>query len=461
MTVSSAEKISLKDEIAPVIAGGFCVGCGACAAAAPEAISMERDRDGICRPQIRNPSLLEGIAGAVCPFSGAAPDEDAHGRSLFAEGVTPDAHLGRYRRTLAGHAAEANFRQAGSSGGVTTWLLVEALRQNKIDAVVHVHPSADGALFDFDLARTEEEIRAGAKTRYYSVSFETALRRAAEDNLRIAFVGVPCFVKAVRNLAARDPDIARQVVLTVAIICGHMKSPGFAESLAWQAGVPPDDIAAVDFRVKRPGHSAKQYGFSVTRAQDAATLVKPMGQMAGRRWDGGYFRLKACNFCDDVVGETADISFGDAWLKEYDGDPGGTNVIVVRSELADSLIQSGQGSGALDVHDLPPERAIASQSAGFRDRRDALAYRLWMADRQGGWRPQKRVQPGRDHLTRMRRVIYRLRGVVRVRSFASLRLSKRLGSPRPYVWEMTFWHGILRLTGDLETLTVKFTARRR
>ncbi|WP_126977683.1 Coenzyme F420 hydrogenase/dehydrogenase, beta subunit C-terminal domain [Frigidibacter oleivorans] len=453
--------MSLKDEIAPVIAGGFCVGCGACAVAAPEAISMVRDLDGVCQPQIRKPALLDGVAGGVCPFSDAAPDEDAHARRLFPGDVTPDAHLGRYRRTLAGHAAETDFRQGGSSGGVTTWVLVEALRQNKIDAVVHVHPAAGGALFDFDLARTEDEIRSGAKTRYYSVSFETALRCAVDAKLRIAFVGVPCFVKAVRNLAARDPDIAQQVVLTVAIICGHMKSPGFAESLAWQAGVPPDDIAAVDFRVKRPGHSAKQYGFSVKRAKDAATLVKPMGEMAGRRWDGGYFRLKACNFCDDVVGETADISFGDAWLKEYDGDPGGTNVIVVRSDLADALIHSGQSSGALDVHDLPPERAIASQSAGFRDRRDALAYRLWLADHRGGWRPQKRVQPGRDHLTFMRRVIYRIRGVVRVRSFASLRLSKRLGSPRPYVWEMTFWHAILRLAGDLETLTVKISSRRR
>ena len=66
-------------------------------------------------------------------------------------------------------------------------------------------------------------------------------------------------------------------------------------------------------------------------------------------------------------------------------------------------------------------------------------------------RPRKRVAPRADHLSRLRRLTYRLRQIVRRRSFASLRLCKAIGSIRPYRYEMTFWHGILRLIGEIET----------
>lgn len=40
---------------------------------------------------------------------------------------------------------------------------------------------------------------------------------------------------------------------------------------------------------------------------------------------------KACDFCDDVFAETADIALGDAWLPEYVQDGNGTNVVVTRN----------------------------------------------------------------------------------------------------------------------------------
>lgn len=451
---------SLRGEVRTVLKAGLCVGCGACAMRAPGAIAMARAADGAMRAEIVDATAAEALAPGICPFSDASPDEDAVGARVFGTGVPADPRLGRVRRSYAGFAAAGDFRAEGSSGGMATWTLVQAMREGLIDTVVHVHPAQGGALFDFAVARSEAEIRAGAKTRYYSVSFDTALREALAGGGRIAFVGVPCFVTAVRHLAAADRDLDAALALTVAIVCGHMKSAGFAQSLAWQVGVRPDDLAAAEFRVKRPGLSAKLYGFSATSKTSGETLMKPMGQLAGRRWDGGYFRLAACDFCDDVVGETADISFGDAWLPEYDRDPGGTNVVMVRSAAMEQLIEAARARGDITLDDIGHDRAAASQAGGFRDRRDALAFRLWHADRRGRWHPKKRVAPRSDHIGPMRRLIYRVRMIVRRRSFAALSLSQAVGSIAPYRIEMTAWHKVQVLLNLADAKFARATKKR-
>ena len=38
------------------------------------------------------------------------------------------------------------------------------------------------------------------------------------------------------------------------------------------------------------------------------------------RWEYGYFKYKACDFCDDIFAECADITVGDAWLSRYKKD---------------------------------------------------------------------------------------------------------------------------------------------
>jgi coenzyme F420-reducing hydrogenase beta subunit len=229
-----------------------------------------------------------------------------------------------------------------------------------------------------------------------------------------------------------------------------MKSAGFAESLAWQLGVKPDRIGTVDFRVKQPNLPANQYLFSVTDKLNGRVHTAPMGKLAGRRWDGGYHRLKACDYCDDVFGETADITLGDAWLPEFSKDSGGTNVIVTRSVLAEKLISEGFQNGSLTITELPLERVVASQAGGLRDRREGLAYRLFLDEQRGRWHPKKRIEASKKKLTVFRKINYRLRRVVRTRSASNYRLCLLLRTILPYRIEMTFWHACFRMIQIME-----------
>ncbi len=440
-------------ELRSILKGGYCVGCGGCAVANPEAIAMRRNEFGAYEAVIRDDDPVSRIADAVCPFSGSAPDEDRHADRLFGAAPMKDERLGRFEQTYAGSVREGDYRAEGSSGGATSWVAAELMREGMIDAVVHVRATGENAssgLFEYRVSRTIGEIRSGAKTRYYSVSMADAMRAVSDEGLRIAFVGVPCFVTALRNLAVVDERIERCVRFTIAIFCGHMKAPGFAESLAWQVGVAPRNIAAVDFRVKLPERTANDYGFSAVDRTTLAERSAPMTDLAGRRWDGGYFKLKACEYCDDVAGETADVAFGDAWLPEYVRDSKGTNVCIVRNPVVRRLIDNAIAAKRLDFAAAPADRVVASQSAAFRDRRDALKYRLWLADRRREWRPVKRVEPARDHLSALRRVNLRLRQFVRRRSFISFRFAKKTGLLQVYRLEMIFYHGVFKLLGIAE-----------
>lgn len=96
----------------------------------------------------------------------------------------------------------------------------------------------------------------------------------------------------------------------------------------------------------------------------------------GDMWGTGLFKANACDYCDDVTTELADISLGDAWLEPYSKDGRGTNVIVTRSSLAEEIIKNGIDKRDLVIENLSEEKFIASQQGSFNHRHDGLAYRI-------------------------------------------------------------------------------------
>jgi coenzyme F420 hydrogenase subunit beta len=98
----------------------------------------------------------------------------------------------------------------------------------------------------------------------------------------------------------------------------------------------------------------------------------------------------ACDFCDDVTTELADISLGDAWLNPFNQDGKGTNVMITRSQLAEDLIKEGINSKELSVEHLDFEMFLSSQQGSFSHRQKALGYRINLAKGKGLTIPPKR-----------------------------------------------------------------------
>jgi len=192
--------------------------------------------------------------------------------------------------------------------------------------------------------------------------------------------------------------------------------------LGWQLGVPPGELGAIEFREKLPNLPANHKGIRATPRNGAPpSEVKSVRSIFGGDYNLGFFQYNACDFCDDVVAETSDISVGDAWLPEYMNDPQGTSVLVVRNPEIAALVDAARADGSLHLDEISADRVATSQAGGLRQRRDGLAYRLLMADKEGRWRPEKRVKPSANHLSKRRRRVYELRRLISLKSHGAFR----------------------------------------
>ncbi|WP_242916202.1 Coenzyme F420 hydrogenase/dehydrogenase, beta subunit C-terminal domain [Pontibacter liquoris] len=447
-----------------IVRSGLCIGCGSCVAqtGTPDTqmgfdalgeLKPHGDRDWYAQPTERFTN--------TCPFSPEAKNEDELAANLFPEAPHHDAALGSFQTAYVGYVAEEEFRLQGSSGGMVTWVATELLRKGLIDGVAHVvatqDPQQDGRFFRYRISRTEAEIREGAKSRYYPIELSEVLRMIREVPGRYAVIGIPCFIKAVQLLRSEESLFRDRIRFTLGLFCGHMKSARFVESFAWQMQVPVTDIQRVEFRHKDPSRPANWYNARLT-LRNGQEVNKDWWHLADGDWGAGFFMNSACNFCDDVMAETSDISFGDAWVEPYSSDGRGTNVVVVRSPEVAQLVASAITEGRLQLETVNDEFVVQTQAAGLRQRREGLAYRLTWHRR--GVRPRKRVAPDAITPARQRKLIYRMRYYISAWSLHVFRLARRLQNPQLYLgWArlaISIYHGYAYYQGKLSEMVNRF-----
>ncbi len=431
MSLADGRAISPHD----IVDAGLCIGCGSCAAnGRDKGAAMRWDKFGQLKPSgpaewYRTPD--EGFS-RTCPFSPKARDEDQIAAALYPDAAHVDGRVGRFETAYVGHVAEQDFRTQGSSGGMVTWVAAELIRRGMVDGVAHVaatDPDAEGRFFGYRISRSEAEVRQGAKSRYYPIELSDVITAIRARPGRYAVIGVPCFIKAINLLRREDPVIAQRVTYTLGLYCGHMKSAKLVDSFALQMGKAPDVVQAVNFRTKDAERPANWYRTQLTlRGGDKPE--QDWWHLVEGDWGSGFFQNSACDFCDDVVAETADISFGDAWLEPYSSDPWGTNVVVVRSPMLRSIVDEAVAGQRLKLSEVDAEFVVQTQAAGFRQRREGLAFRL--ARRGPARRPLKRVAPGADGLPWRRKLVYWTRGRISAWSHRLFLAATKAGKPELY-----------------------------
>ncbi len=399
-----------------VISGNYCIGCGACAAIKGSPFKIKMDEFGNYVAYLDNTQdnneqikLLD-----ICPFSGNSKNEDELGEILFPNNKK-DNHIGNYLKSFAGYVVAGDFRLYGSSGGFGKWLGYTLLKENKIDyfiqVVANTTMSSDIPLFDYQVFSSADDIIKGAKSCYYPVTLTKVINLIEETEGRYAITGVPCFIKSLRLLSFRNSILADRISFTFGIVCGGMRSANQAKMIGWQLGVHPDNLIGIDFRRKHISKPAKNKIYQVWSNQDNIERMKLENEILGINYPG-YFKPNACDYCDDVVNETADISLGDAWLPQYVSDPKGTSLIIVRNKVLLDLIERYINLKVLYLEEISKEDVIKSQEGGFRHRREALSYRLAKKEENNEWFPKKRILPNQFLITPKRKIIYSLREVI-------------------------------------------------
>jgi coenzyme F420-reducing hydrogenase beta subunit len=425
-----SEWLSPKD----IVQSGMCIGCGSCAA--QNGGAMQWDEEGFWKPdkKVAWYGQKSEAFTRTCPFSPGAKNEDYLANTLYPAAPQRSSGLGRFETAYVGYVAEDGFRMQGSSGGMVSWVAAELMRRGEIDGVAHVVPVVpvrhsgswghepgqkgvvpvredthrgvdktpvhgdtnqgreENRFFKFRISRTGEEINEGAKSRYYPVNLAEVLEVIKETPGRYAIVGIPCFIKAINLLRQQDAVFAERIRYTLGLFCGHMKSARFVESFAWQLGVPFPEVQKVEYRYKDPNRPANWYTAMLTMP-DGKVVSKDWWHLVDGDWGAGFFMNSACNWCDDVVGETADISFGDAWVEPYASDGRGTNAAVVRSPLIRQYVQEAIAEGrlCLEEKDAAYKRRLPVFASGGKAWLIGLPGQKRVFSQSKGWHPMPMV----------------------------------------------------------------------
>jgi len=384
-----------------VVNNDLCVGCGLCTnACSSKALSMGWNKNGFLTPSLTGNCLNDGNCIKVCPFN-PFPQKEVQSEDELANIFLPGnlnhhPKIGKYISLYAGFSKQ--FRKNSSSGGLATHIANNLLVNGLVSHVFSVKEAQNKTShFEYTICSSSEELLQSSKTKYYPVTLSDMMSKIEELDGRIAIVGIGCFVKAIRLAQYYNPYLKEKISFIIGIICGGIKSKYFTEYLASKVGIDKQNIQGPLYRIKDLKSTANDYSFGC-RNKESQKYKSIKMRTVGDMWGTGLFKANACDYCDDVTTELADISLGDAWLPPYQKDGRGTNVIVVRSHQAQTIINAEIKNDEISLEPLPLERFLSSQQGSFNHRHKGLSLRIKHASKKKKLIPPKRIVDERSTL---------------------------------------------------------------
>lgn len=356
--------------LARVIKGDLCAGCGACAAVAPGKVSMAAVSPGFLRP-VQSASLNpaeESRIKAVCP---------GLGQTVEAKGRQDPVLWGPYQDIMTGHAADDSIRFAGASGGGLSAILIHLVESGTVDAVVQTTASATFPIGNASVLTTDKDgIREAAGSRYApsapleDIGAQIAMHRS--DGTRYAFVGKPCDAAALRALCKQDSEVAATFPVILSFFCAGVPSHTGGKEVLAALGTTLEETAR--FRFRGNGWPGQATATAQDGTQRSMSYHDSWGGILSR-----HVQMR-CKLCADGTGTAADIVCADAWESDADGYPlfkeaPGVSLIMARTELGARVIADARKAGHIKTQDFDIS-GLPSIQVGQRGRRRALLARL-------------------------------------------------------------------------------------
>lgn len=325
----------------------ICSNCGACLPFCQWDLYEEQNPGQPGDPSICRACML---CFRICPRPQArcAKNEEA----LFGAGRSNDL-LGYYREALAVKTLERPAK--AQDGGAVTALLKFMLREDIIEAALLTYRDEAWRPQPF-LATTEAEVEAGAGSKYTASPALSLLGTALERFQRLALVGLPCQVAALRNLQRRREVAypAERVLLTIGLFCtetftyGQAEGYGLAHFVEGELGIPLGQVTRFDIKKN-----------NLLIYQGDRVEGRPLVEVKPLAWP-------ICHSCPDFTAELADLSVGAV------GSRPGENTVLVRSLLGQEVLERAIEAGLLEKGPVRNLGLVERLAGNKRARREGL-----------------------------------------------------------------------------------------
>lgn len=299
---------------------GLCSGCGTCSTACP--LSIIEFEDDL--PTIGNDLCLSdlyescGVCCFVCPRESGpveAPNDAFQARQADEDSSS---------QFLMGYAQDPEIRQLGQAGGLITATLVAGLETGFLDAVTVVQGQKDLEA-KIVSATTRDEVLAGAGTQYTRISaVEGAWSLRQRHGKNFAFTGTPCMIQGMRKLQEIGFHESVQSCILIGVFCSKsFRADPLRRAIRDLTGRSAENVSRIGIK--------KKVSIKFTDGDKHVVKLKDILGAA----------QSSCQFCDDFLAESADLSVGEM------GAPPGQSVVIVRTQRGQDLLTNAQEAGQL------------------------------------------------------------------------------------------------------------------
>ncbi len=336
-----------------IVEQALCIGCGLCqAVAGPDKVKMTKVASGYERPLVVG-DLDHATVDRIYDTCPGTRVEGLPERLIEADSKL-DNVWGPWRRMVRAWASDPEVRFEGSTGGVLSALASYLLSSKRVDFILHAKASAQDPTFgERHLSFSHAEVIEGAGSRYGPTATLIDVDGILGRGRPFAFIGKPCDIGALRNLARHDARVDRLVRYWLTPVCGGFMPPPSMEAFLRRNGIDPRAVTGFRYRGRGcPGptrietaEGARELHYLDLWGEDSSQWSLP-------------FR---CKICPDGIGEAADIAAADTWpggspaREESESDPG-TNAVVARTAVGQELLEAAARDGAVTLdYDVTPD----------------------------------------------------------------------------------------------------------
>ncbi|MFW9828693.1 MAG: Coenzyme F420 hydrogenase/dehydrogenase, beta subunit C-terminal domain [Candidatus Thorarchaeota archaeon] len=294
-----------------VIDKNNCILCGTCMSICPR----------ICLNQNR-PSLQDYDPECSLCFKYCAKTffpEKLFQEEIFPQNCYKDPSIGYYQKIIAAKAADETILKIGQNGGTVTSLLIHALNKGIIDGALitgkdeNWKPKPIIATTSKEILEAAGSVYALAPTLlgYNEILYKYKLKK-------LAFVGMPCQIQAVRKLQYFPPlsNEYGKFILIIGLFCtSNYSYDSMKEIIEKDCNVPINEVKKVDIT----GGKIIIYTVSEKIKEISLNKIKK-------------YSWPSCQYCKDYTAEYSDISIGSIGAQD-----GKWNTIIIRSDIGMDL----------------------------------------------------------------------------------------------------------------------------
>ncbi|MEJ2730770.1 MAG: Coenzyme F420 hydrogenase/dehydrogenase, beta subunit C-terminal domain [Deltaproteobacteria bacterium] len=351
---------------------GLCHRCGGCVTfcTAINYGALELDAEGKPRYADEAKCIECGLCHTICP---EIDELDAETRK--SAGWVPP--IGRVIETGIARATDTGIRQKATDGGVVTALLVHLFKRGRIDGAIVSKPAGAFQRLPF-LAESEKDILQAAGfffdtsqgmtsfSDYYLTfsqirEFDPLIKKGLQ---RVAFVGTPCQIKAVRRMQSLGIIPSDSIKFCLGLFCSgnFVFGKKEQEKLAQIGGFKFKNVKKINIK--------EELIVRLYSGEEKSIMLDELE----------FMKRFACYFCPDYSAEYADVSFGGI------GADDGWTTVVTRTPVGRAIFADAKAN-TIEEHrpdDIPKlaARVRKKVQAWSARKKEAAAQNRKVLDRK-------------------------------------------------------------------------------